>query len=207
MMSGRDELSAPGEKLMMKRNPNRADVATRPAEATGMRKFYVSRGVEVRRQDGTDRSWDRGPIAVSAASPVDRACVETGATADASQGLAKCRSSQKLTSPVVDDHDVKFLRVLRCVMFCLGRFAGRGTRSMEMGCVGRDRLAGDGAREQAQKGGEVALLRNDLLETDAGDMQAGQRRPQIGIALVRDDDEATGVRNGEVDAGEAGFGS
>jgi hypothetical protein len=68
-----------------------------------------------------------------------------------------------------------------------------------------DRLAGCRAREQAQEGREITLTRDDLFETDACDMQSRERRPEIGIAFIRDDDETAGLCDREIDAGEPGF--
>ena len=110
MVAGLGELSTPREKLMMERDPNRADVATRPTETAGMREFRVGLWIASGRQHGTDRSRSRDSVAVSAASSVDRACVETRAAADTSQGFAKGRTGEKGAATVVDDDDMELLR-------------------------------------------------------------------------------------------------
>ena len=65
---------------------------------------------------------------------------------------------------IVHQHDVQF-----------APFA----RTMKMRGVRRDRLAGGGAGEQPQEHREVALRRDDLLEADAGDVEARERRAEV----------------------------
>ena len=70
-----------------------------------------------------------------------------------------------------------------------------------------NRLAGAAARQQAQENREVRGARNELLDAHAGDMQARQAGAHIRIAFIGADDDASGLGDGEVDAGESGLGA
>ena len=153
----------------------------------------MSGRIAARLQDRANGARNRRRIAVPTAASIDGTGVEARTAANAAEGFAKSRAAEKLTSTIVDDHDVEFLR-------------RAWARPTEMRGVGRNGLSGRRAREQPQEGREVFLLRNDLLETNARDVKAWKRRSKIGIAFVRDDDEASGFGDGEVDAGESGFG-
>jgi hypothetical protein len=85
--------------------------------------------------------------------------------------------------PVIHDDDVE-----------LSPSAGTG----EDGRVGGNRLTGCAAREEPQKGREVGEARKKLLDPHRRDMEGGEVDAEIGIPLVRADDEATRFGNGEI---------
>ena len=146
----------------MERDADRADIGARSAKRACVGKFGVGLGIATRFEDRSDRPRNRCAVAMSAAASVDRASVETSATADAGEGVAKGRLGEEVAAAVVDDDDMH----RRGGALYVVRFA----RSTEMRGVGRDGLAGGRSGEQPKEGREVAGSRDDLLKAYARDV-------------------------------------
>ena len=61
------------------------------------------------------------------------------------------------------------------------------------------------AGEEAEEDAEVLEPRHELLHAHARDVDGRERGAHVGVALVRADDHAAGLRDREVHAGEAGL--
>src|SRR3989440_1401663 len=79
----RCQLAAPGQQLVMQVDAHRADVAAGPAQGGRERQRGVLLGIDMRREDGPDRTGDRHAIAVATAAAIDRAGIHAGGAADA----------------------------------------------------------------------------------------------------------------------------
>ena len=99
---------------------------------------------------------------------------------------------EKTAAAVVDDDDVQ------CLVGAL--------RSVEVRCVGGDRLAGGGAGKQSQEDRQIGELRHDLLESDAGDVEPRDRGPEIGVSLIGAHDESAGLGHRKIHACDASLG-
>ncbi len=83
MVSALCEMRTPCQELVMERDADRADIGARSAKRACVGKFGVGLGIATRFEDRSDRPRNRCAVAMSAAASVDRAGVETSATADA----------------------------------------------------------------------------------------------------------------------------
>ena len=73
---------APGEKLRVQIDFDRADIAAGPAKAASERKAVVGGRVAGWGEDGTDGTGDCGFVTVTAAAPIDGAGIHAGTAAN-----------------------------------------------------------------------------------------------------------------------------
>ena len=73
--------------------------------------------------------------------------------------------------------------------------------------VVRQRLPGRMGGEQREQDPDVGEPRDHLLHRHHGDVHAWQRRTEAPVALVRDEDERSGVGRREVHAGDPDVGA
>ena len=73
-----------------------------------MRQAVVALGIAGWIEDRPDRSRNGGAIAMSAATAIDGAGVQTGPAADAMQSAAEIFAMQDIAASVINEHDMQF---------------------------------------------------------------------------------------------------
>ena len=122
--------------------------------------------------------------------------VHAGAAADAAQHLAQA-FRQHPRAAVVDQDDVHLLRTVR---------VARPLRpAVERRVLGQLATRG-GAHQQPQQRHRMRGRRHQLLDPGGDDVHPGRGRGQLGIALVGDGADRTGVGDQEVGAGDPDVG-
>src|SRR6266496_987352 len=169
------DLLPPGEDLVVQVDADGAHVGARAAQARGERQRAVRRRVAPGRQDDADGPRDDPAVAVPAAAPEDRAGVHAGAAPDAGERAPEDLVLELCRAAVVHDDDVQL---------------ALAARPVEVRRVGRDGLARGGAGEEPQEHRQVLPPRDELLDAHARDVDGRERRPHVGVALVRADDDA-----------------
>src|SRR5881296_2550314 len=139
---------------------------------------------------------------VSSDHLVRGADIAARAALDAPERLAERWILPHGGAAVVDENEVELLRAVHADLRL--ELDVRGTRrARDELRVGADLLAGRAAREELQDRGGGVERRNDLLHADDGDVHRGKACRQVGVALVRDEDERARVGDEDVAAGDA----
>src|SRR5271165_6877258 len=155
------ELSAPGVDLLVDVDLHWADVAAAAVERRSKGQIAVFARVERRIDDEANGAGISGSVAEAAAAPVNRTGVHAGPTADTFERCPELRHPQALGPAVIHQHDVHLAAV-----------AGPA----EMRGVLRDGRTQRAAREEAYEHCEMLEARDDLLDSDRGNVQLGHVR-------------------------------
>ena len=192
-------LVAEAEQEIGDRNVHRADFVASTAERGGFRKvgeFRETFPEKDGREHRTNRAAVDRAIGVAGCLSVNGADILAGGATDAAQDFPAVRG-EHIGAPVVHEDDVHVLRAVRLVL----RF-----RTIDKLGVNGQLLAGGGATEEVEENGEVALFRDDLLDTDEGNVKLVRCHAETRVTLVRNEGEPTGVGADEVRSGDTRLG-
>ena len=149
---------------------------------------------------------DRAGVDVAEHVPADHLVggtdVAARAALDAPQRLAERWVFAHGGAAVVDEHEMQLLRTMDTDLRLELDVRG-ARRSGDELRVRTDLLSGRAPREELQHRCGVVERRNDLLHADHSDVHRGKARREVGVALVRDEDQRAGVRDEDVATGDA----
>ena len=142
--------------------------------------------LQLRRDDGAYRTLICGSVCMSAGLSIDGTCVQACGTANAVQGLFPHRISEHMRTPIVEQHNVKFLRPIV-----------RGDSGPNRG-VGIHTLAGRGAGKQLQEHFQILECGNHLLNSHDRYEDVGQGKTHAPIAFRLNDHQRSVFRYGKI---------
>ena len=125
---------------------------------------------------------------------VDRACVETGATADATQRRSELGVGEDLGSAGIDEHNMHLLGAIE--------FLGLFRAGEDLGVTGQ-RLTGGRSCQQVQQHRQVVESGNQFLDPHHGDVSLRNRCTEATIAFVGADHHRTTLCDQEIAPGDA----
>ena len=153
-----------------------------------------------------DDEADRAGVDVAEHMPADdlvrRADVAARAAANAAQRLAERGVLAHRGATVVEKDEVQFLWAVHADLRLELDVRGPRRPGDELG-VRAELLACRAAREELQYRHRVVERRDDLLDAHERDVHRRERRREIGVALVRDEDERARLRDQDVAARDA----